>query len=52
MEKQVIGYDRSEELDVIPAYYFVKVTLREKRACPRHPEAGVNTAPTVMLSEV
>lgn len=44
MEKQVIGYDRSEELDVIPAYYFVKVTLREKRACPRHPEAGVNTA--------
>jgi len=42
---EIIGYDRSEELDVIPAYYFVKVTLREKRACRRHPEGGVNRAP-------
>ena len=45
MEKAVIGYDRSEELEVVPAQYFVKVTLREKRACPRHPEGGVSTAP-------
>ena len=42
---EIIGYDRSEELDVIPAYYFVKVTLREKRACRRHPEGGVSRAP-------
>ena len=45
MEKTIIGYDRSEELDVVPAQYFVKVTLREKRACSRHPEGGVSTAP-------
>jgi transposase len=44
-EKQIIGYDRSEELDVIPAHYFVKVALREKRACRHHPEGGVVTAP-------
>ena len=43
--KPVIGYERSEELDVIPAQYFVKVTLREKRACPQHPEGGVSRAP-------
>ncbi len=42
--KPVIGYERSEELDVVPAYYFVKVTLREKRACPDHPEGGVSRA--------
>jgi transposase len=29
----VIGYDESEQLDVEPAKYFVKVTKREKRAC-------------------
>jgi len=29
----VIGYDESEQLDVEPARYFVKVTKREKRAC-------------------
>lgn len=45
MEKAVIDYERTEELDVIPAQYFVKVTLREKRACLRHPEGGVSTAP-------
>ena len=44
-EKVIIGYERSEELDVIPAQYFVRVTLREKRACPRHPEGGVVSAP-------
>jgi transposase len=31
----VIGYDESEQLDVEPARYFVRVTKREKRAC-RH----------------
>jgi len=40
-EKAIIGYERSQELGVIPAQYFVKVTLREKRACPLHPEEGV-----------
>ena len=29
----VIGYDESEQLDVEPARYFVRVTKREKRAC-------------------
>lgn len=30
----LIGYDESEQLDVEPARYLVKVTKREKRACP------------------
>ncbi|MGA8655468.1 MAG: transposase [Chthoniobacterales bacterium] len=29
----VIGYETSEQLDVEPAKYFVRVTKREKRAC-------------------
>jgi transposase len=41
----VIGYDRSEVLDVKPAEYFVLVTKREKRACRCCPEAGVMAAP-------
>jgi transposase len=32
-ETAVIGYDQSEQLDVEPARYFVRVTKREKRAC-------------------
>jgi transposase len=32
-ETKVIGYDESEQLDVEPARYFVRVTKREKRAC-------------------
>lgn len=44
-ETRVIGYETSEELCVEPARYFVRVTRREKRACPRHPENGVATAP-------
>jgi transposase len=44
-EKSIITYERNEELEVIPAYYYVKVILREKRACHRHPEGGVQTAP-------
>jgi len=43
-EKVIIGYERSEELGVIPAQYFVKVLLREKRACRLHPEEGVACA--------
>src|ERR1700689_29516 len=31
----VIGYDESEQLDVEPARYFVRVSKREKRACRR-----------------
>ena len=34
-ETAVIGYDQSEQLDVEPARYFVRVTKREKRACAR-----------------
>jgi transposase len=32
-EMTMIGYDESEQLDVEPARYFVRVTKREKRAC-------------------
>lgn len=32
-ETVAIGYDESEQLDVEPARYFVRVTKREKRAC-------------------
>ena len=39
----VIGYDESEQLDVEPARYFVRVTRREKRACRRC--ATVEAAP-------
>jgi transposase len=42
---QVIGYEESEQLDVIPPQYFVTVSKREKRACPRCRQAGVRTAP-------
>jgi transposase len=31
----VIGYDESEQLDIEPAHYFVRLTRREKRACQR-----------------
>lgn len=37
----VIGYDESEQLDKHPARYFVRVTKREKRACPRCAEPKV-----------
>ena len=30
----LIGYDESEQLDRQPAHYFVRLTKREKRACP------------------
>jgi len=38
-ETAVIGYDESEQLDVEPARYFVRVIKREKRAC-RNCKAG------------
>jgi len=41
----VIGYDRSEQLDVEPARYFVLVTKREKRVCQFCQEGGIATAP-------
>jgi transposase len=40
----VIGYEASEQLDVEPARYFVRVIKREKRAC-RGCQQGVATAP-------
>ncbi len=44
-EIRVIGYEESERLSVEPVRYFVEVTKREKRACPRCPHGGVSTAP-------
>ena len=44
-ETMVIGYETSEQLDVEPAKYFVRVTKREKRACKRCEEQGVQCAP-------
>jgi len=41
----VIGYDESEQLDVEPAQYFVRVIKREKRACRRCVERSVVAAP-------
>ena len=41
----VIGYDVTQQLDREPAKYFVTVTKREKRACPRCEESGVAAAP-------
>ena len=44
-ETTVIGYEQSEQLDVQPAKYFVRVTKREKRACKTCEEQGVQCAP-------
>jgi transposase len=44
-ENSVIGYEKSEQLDVKPAEYFVVVTKREKRACKACEEQGVECAP-------
>src|SRR6201998_3287614 len=41
----VIGYESSEQLDLEPAKYFVRVTKREKRACKACEEQGVRSAP-------
>lgn len=44
-ETAVIGYDESEQLDVEPASYFVRVIKREKRACRSCQQGTVTTAP-------
>jgi transposase len=44
-ETAVIGYDESEQLDVEPARYFVRVIKREKRACRCCSEGTVAMAP-------
>jgi transposase len=41
----VIGYEKSEQLAVEPARYFVLVTKREKRSCKGCGQAGVTLAP-------
>lgn len=46
-ETAVIGYDESEQLDVEPARYFVRVIKREKRACRRCTNSTVTAAPLV-----
>lgn len=43
-QTQVIGYEETEVLDVRPAEYFVAVIKREKRACRKCEEQGVQTA--------
>ena len=45
-ETAVIGYDESEQLDVEPARYFVRVTKREKRACHACQQGTVTMAAT------
>ena len=42
---KVIGTDRSERLDYLPAKVRVLVTVREKRACACCPDRGVVTQP-------
>jgi hypothetical protein len=44
-ETAVIGYDESEQLDVEPARYLVRVTRREKRACRSCEQGTVTMAP-------
>jgi transposase len=44
-ETTVIGYDESEQLDVVPARYFVRVIKREKRACRGCDKGAVTMAP-------
>ncbi len=44
-ETAVIGYDESEQLDVEPGRYLVRVTRREKRACRSCEQGTVTMAP-------
>lgn len=44
-ETKLIGYDTSEELDVKPAEYFVRMIKREKRACAQCEQSTVHAAP-------
>jgi transposase len=43
-ETALIGYDESEQLDVEPARYFVRVIKREKRSCRRCDAGSVRMA--------
>ncbi len=43
-QRQVLGYEETEVLDVRPAEYFVRVIKREKRACKQCSEQCVRTA--------
>jgi transposase len=44
-ETSLIGYDESEQLDVEPARYFVRVIRREKRTCRGCQQGTVTMAP-------
>lgn len=44
-ETALIGYDESEQLDVVPARHFVRVIKREKRACRCCEKGAVTMAP-------
>jgi len=44
-ETAIIGYDESEQMDVEPARYFVRVIKREKRACRTCVNGTVTAAP-------
>ena len=44
-ERQVIGYDWQETLEVVPPKLIVRRTGIPKLACPKAPECGVATAP-------
>lgn len=44
-ETAVLGYDESEQLDVEPARYFVRVIKREKRTCRKCVDSTVVAAP-------
>lgn len=44
-QKDLIAFEESEQLHVVPAIYSVLVTRREKRACSKCSEMGVQTAP-------
>jgi transposase len=44
-ETAIIGYDESEQLDVEPTRYFVRVTKREKRACRGCEQGTVTMGP-------
>ena len=43
-KRVVIGYEEKEVLDMEPVKYFVRVYKREKLACRKCPEGGVETA--------
>jgi len=44
-ETALLGYDESEQLDIEPARYFVRVIKREKRVCGSCTASAVTAAP-------